>query len=233
MDEINEIAARKGIVVLEDAAHAIGATYKGRAIGSISRLTAFSFQAIKHLTTGDGGALACTTEDDERLAKKLRWFGIDRADSPVNTLGEREYDLTELGYKYHMNNLGAALGLGNLEDLETRLTSRNRIVERLRSGLKGTPGLALLSRSSDRQSADWLFIVLVERRESFVERMKERGIPVTVVHNRIDHNTLFGGLRKDLFAMADFDSRQISLPCHEQLRDEDVDAIIAAVKAGW
>ena len=111
LDEINAIADRYDLAVIEDAAHALGATYKGHPIGAISRFTAFSFQAIKHLTTGDGGALCCTDETDSRASVVRRWFGIDRATSQPSILGEREYDITDIGYKYHMNDVAAALGL--------------------------------------------------------------------------------------------------------------------------
>lgn len=92
MTEIGEIAAKYGIPVIEDAAHALGAVYKDSPIGAISELTCFSFQAIKHLTTGDGGGLAIANEAMVSVAKKLRWFGIDRAASPMSELGERIYD---------------------------------------------------------------------------------------------------------------------------------------------
>src|SRR5262249_26246828 len=121
LDEINEIAAEHDLAVLEDAAQAIGATYRGRPIGAISRFTAFSFQAGKLLTTGDGGALCCLDEDDSRWAFKQRWLGIDRVNDKPDLLGERVYDLDRVGYKYHMNDVAAAIGLGNLESFPQRL----------------------------------------------------------------------------------------------------------------
>jgi len=110
MIEIREIANEYGIPVIEDAAHALGASYKNTPIGAISEITCFSFQAIKHLTTGDGGGLAITDEKMMKVAKKLRWFGIDRASSPMDFLGERIYDADQIGFKYHMNDYAAALG---------------------------------------------------------------------------------------------------------------------------
>ena len=93
LDEIQAVAAEDDLAVIEDAAHALGATYKGKPIGAISRFTAFSFQAIKHLTTGDGGALCCGRAADARQAFVRRWFGIDRGNSQPSVLGERIYDI--------------------------------------------------------------------------------------------------------------------------------------------
>jgi perosamine synthetase len=97
MDEVNALAEEHGLVVIEDAAHAVGATYRGRPIGAVSRFTAFSFQAIKHLTTGDGGALCCRRAEDARAARARRWFGIDREASEPSELGERIYDIDATG----------------------------------------------------------------------------------------------------------------------------------------
>ena len=111
MDEIAAIAQEDDVAVVEDAAHALGATYKGKPVGTLSRFTAFSFQAIKHLTTGDGGALCCQREEDHQAARRRRWFGIDRERDQPSILGERVYDLNEIGFKYHMNDVAAAVGL--------------------------------------------------------------------------------------------------------------------------
>ncbi|MCR4336256.1 MAG: aminotransferase class I/II-fold pyridoxal phosphate-dependent enzyme, partial [Candidatus Omnitrophica bacterium] len=100
MDEIHSLARRHNLMVIEDAAHAIGATYKGRPIGSISPMTCFSFQAIKHVTGGDGGMLSLLNEENKIFASRLRWFGIDRDQRKPTLLGEHEWDVTQLGYKY-------------------------------------------------------------------------------------------------------------------------------------
>lgn len=233
MDEINAVAARHGLAVIEDAAHALGATYRGRPVGALSRFTAFSFQAIKHLTTGDGGALCCASPADARAAFTRRWFGIDRANAQPSILGERVYDIDAVGFKYHMNDLAAAVGLGNLEDFPARLARRQAIGARYRAELARVPGLSLLKVDADRTHAYWLFTVRVERREDFIRKLAAAGIPASVVHLRIDHNSLFGGLRDDLPGQAEFDASQVALPVHEGLSDADVGRIIAAVRAGW
>lgn len=233
MDEINSIGEEYNIAVIEDAAHALGATYKGKPIGSISRFTAFSFQAIKHLTTGDGGALCCLNEKDYNNAINRRWFGIDRANSKPSILGEREYDIDAVGYKYHMNNLAAAVGLENLENFPENLKRRREIASRYRDELKNVPGLKLLSYRNNRESAYWLFTLLVERRVGFIEKLRERGIPSSVVHLRIDHNSVFGGITPDLPNQEKFNEDQVAIPVHSGLSDEEVGQIINCIKRGW
>jgi perosamine synthetase len=233
MDEINTIAAENGMLVVEDAAHALGATYKGRPIGAISRFTALSFQAIKHLTTGDGGALCCLDAEDADRARTCRWFGIDRAGSKPSILGEREYDISEVGFKYHMNDLAASVGLGNLEDFAQRLARRQQVGAFYREQLANVPGLKLLRSDKDRTHAYWLFTVLVERREDFIRALASRGIPASVVHLRIDHNTIFGGIREDLPGQSEFNQRQVSLPVHEALKEADVERVARTIREGW
>jgi perosamine synthetase len=233
MDEINKGAARHGVCVIEDAAHALGATYRGRPIGTISRFTAFSFQAVKHLTTGDGGALCCTEEGDARAATIRRWFGIDRENSKPSILGERVYDISSVGYKYHMNDLAAAVGLGNLDTFTDRLLRRQKIARLYREKLAGVPGLQLLRSTPDRTSACWLFTLLVEKREDFIRRLAESGIPASVVHLGIDHNSVFGSKRSDLPGQKLFDEKQVAIPVHEGLSEDDVHMIVNTIRGGW
>jgi perosamine synthetase len=233
MDEINAIAEEHGLFVIEDAAHALGATYKGKPIGSISDFTAFSFQAIKHLTTADGGALCCKSAEHARQAFVRRWFGIDRANSQPSILGERIYDIDAVGYKYHMNDFSAALGLGNLEDFPDRLLRRQAIANIYRQKLKDIPGLQLLKWEEDRTSAYWLFTMLVEKREDFIRKLAGKGIPASVVHLRIDHNSVFGGIREDLPGQAKFNEKQVAIPVHEGLTDQDVSTVVQKIKDGW
>jgi perosamine synthetase len=233
MDEINELAAAHGLTVIEDAAHALGASYHGKPIGAISRFTCFSFQAIKHLTTGDGGALGCLRAEDEKQARIRRWFGIDRDNSPATFLGERIYDADVVGYKYHLNDLGAAIGLGNLEVFPQTLARLREISDRYRLEFEKVSGLALLENKSDRVSACWLFTLRAERRDDFLRALQSRGVPASVFHQRIDHNSVFGGVREDLPNMRRFNNEQASVPLHAGLTDAEVETVIAAVKAGW
>ena len=233
MDEINQLAKEHNLIVIEDAAHALGAKYKGKNIGTISDFTSFSFQAIKHLTTGDGGLLTCLKESDSKFIKRLRWFDIDRENSIPSILGEREYDITNVGFKYHMNDIAASIGLGNLETIDSKLNRIQSIAKTYRESLQNIPGLKLMDYKNDRESSYWLFPMLVERRVDFINKLKDNNIPSSVVHLGIDKNTLFGGKDYSLINQRYFDDNQIHIPIHDKLSDEEIDKIIGVIKKGW
>ena len=118
------LANKYKIPLIEDAAHAVGATYKKKPIGSISDFTMFSFQAIKHITTGDGGMLFFNNKKLIDKAKRIRWFGISRENKQK---GVWENDISEVGYKYQMTDLGASLGITALNEFQKLLKHRQKI----------------------------------------------------------------------------------------------------------
>lgn len=218
--------------LVEDAAQALGATCRGRPVGGVSAdITCFSFQATKHLTTGDGGAVCCTAKWDAGRARRLRWFGMDREE--VTVMGERPSTVENVGYKYHMNDLAAAIGLGNLFGFKSRLARRQIIGARYREALQNVPGLKVPPLPPDRTHAYYAFPVLVERREDFHRVMQERGVPSSVISRRIDRHPVFGGLREDLPGTDHYDQHQINLPCHDGLTDEDVQQVVDSIRRGW
>ena len=169
----------------------------------------------------------------QTCALPICWFGIDRTDPRPSQLGARAFDIKELGYKYHMNNVAAALGLGNLEDFPARLKRRQEVAAAYCERLGDVPGLELLTRPADREHAHWLFTVRVERREDFARWLADRGIQTSVVDLGIDRNTVFAPYRRDLPAQRAFDASQISIPVHDGLSAEDVDRVVDAVRSGW
>ena len=234
MDELQVIATNNNLLLIEDAAHAIGATYKNHSIGSIGDMSCFSFQAIKHLTTGDGGALGCKSLQHYKKAMALRWFGIDRQDSVVGLLGEREYNLKEIGYKYHLNNYAAALGLANLELLQKNLERRREIAATYTSELKNVAGITFFNDKKDRESAFWLYGFHVENRDAFVNKMNLSEIPVSVVHCGIHKNIVFNhSSKKKLRGQARFNETQINIPVHNDLTNAQVEHILKIIKSGW
>ncbi len=230
MQEITAIAKEHNLKVIEDAAHALGAKYRGSLIGKISDFTCFSFQAIKQITSGDGGMLAVLKKEDEKRAKLLRWYGIDR-----EFKGDIywKYHITEIGYKYHMNDIAAAILSVQLDEFQGVLKRRREIVALYREGLNNIPGLTLLKREGDRESGDWLCTILVEKRESFIGNLLANGIESHMVHVRNDIYPIFGGKKLDLPTMNKVEPKYVSIPLHSRLTDEDVSKVIKVIKSGW
>ena len=230
MNTINSWAKENNIKVVEDAAHALGASYHSKEIGSISDFTCFSFQAIKHLTTGDGGAVCSKSIEKANEARRRRWFGLDRLNSKVSPLGERDCDVKELGYKYHLNDLGASLGLANLKHFKERLERRSQIASKYDSAFCELRGLTLFRRNdSERHSANWLYGLHAQNRDQFIIKLKEKGVPASVVHQGIDRFSIFKDFRTELPIQREFDKSQVHLPLHDGLTDEQVDWIIDSV----
>ena len=133
MDELKKIASQKKIPIVEDAAHALGATYKNKPIGSLSEFTMFSFQAIKHITTGDGGMLCIKNKKLLDKARRIRWFGIDREGKQKGTW---KNDIFEVGYKYQMTDIGASIGIESLKNFN-KICKRELIINTTNDIFKG------------------------------------------------------------------------------------------------
>ncbi len=232
MDELHAIAKEYKIPVIEDAAHAPGATYKGKKIGEISEFTMFSFQAIKHITTGDGGMLIVKDKDLVPKAERIRWFGIDRSDKQKGTW---ENDITEVGYKYQMTDISAAMGLASLHEFDEILSHRQRIFEAYKRGLKGASGIKLIgANSTDRTHAAWLCTALVEKdRIGFMRALRDKRIESSQVHFRNDRYSIFGGRRDDLPNMDAVEENYIVLPLHLKVTEANVEYICEVIKKGW
>jgi len=233
MDQIGYIADKYNLPVIEDAAHALGAMYQGLPVGCISRFTMFSLQAIKQLTTGDGGLLATLSESDYHAGRRRRWFGIDRDNRVRRPDGYSFWNQTETGYKMQMNDIAASIGLGNLAQIDWILERRRAIAQRYRAELTGTPGITLFANQDDRRSAHWLFTMHVENRQAFCHMMQSKGIEVSVVHIRNDVHDVFGPRREDLPVLDAYEQTQISIPLHNHLTDADVGRVIDAIRGGW
>ena len=218
-----------GAYVIEDAAHALCAEYKGQSIGSLSDFTCFSFQAIKHLTTGDGGLLCCLKPEDYERARRLRWFGIDRS-RPGRTWAD---DIAEPGYKFHMNDVTATLGLIQLDGLVQSVERRRAIAsvyERELSHLKFQCG------TYDCRSSYWLFTMLVESRDQFIKALGSEGIECSPVHRRNDTYTAFARstfATDELEGVDYFGERMVCIPVGQWLSDKDVDRVVATINRGW
>ena len=224
LDELKLICKKKKIFLIEDAAHSIGSIYKGKIIGQISDFTCFSFQAKKQITTGDGGMLVCKNKKHHRKAQKLKWFGIDRK-SKREYLGERIYNINEIGYKYHMNDIAALIGLENLKITKAKIKHLRLIAKAYDRELKNIKGITILKRSKNVISSYWLYTILVDDRSKFFHLLKKHKIQTSLVHRRIDRYKIFGGINNDLTGQRTFNKKHICLPIHEKVKIEDVKKI--------
>ena len=231
MSEIQRIAEEVGAVIIEDAAHALGAQYDGDYIGSLSEFTMFSFQAIKHLTTGDGGMLVARDHALSPLLKRLRWFGIDRTDKQK---GVWENDIREVGFKYQMTDISASIGLAGLEEFDSTLEIRKELYSRYVQGLAGFSDVQIVSDSDPRKvHAAWLFTILVERRMDLQRKLRELGIESGQTHYRNDRYSIFEQARGDFPGMDFADDRYLVLPLHTKVSISDVDRIVQQIRSGW
>jgi perosamine synthetase len=230
MDEINILAAEFGIPVIQDAAHALGATYNGQHIANSTAFTMYSFQAIKHLTTGDGGLLTYKDEALDKLARRLRWFGIDRTDKQK---GIWENDIREVGYKYQMTDIGAALGLAGLQEFDQTLSHRKALYSRYLNNLSDYDKLKVVHDFDKRKDhAAWLFTILVNDRQSLMNKLRSNGIESGQTHYRNDRYSIFAN--KEHFPNMDkVDNEYLVLPLHTKVELETVDRICEIIRGGW
>ena len=229
---LDKLRAGGLIKIIRDAAHSLLATANYN-INDYADFTCYSFQAIKTLTTGDGGAVSCKSLFDFERGKKLRWFGIDRDNDNIDESGERKYNLREVGYKYHMNNVAAAIGLGQIDTIQGEVDDRQYIAKSYLSYFCCTPGITVPNYVRERQSSYWLFPILVEARYALRTKLFQNGIESSVVHQGIDRNTIFGGLDDTLKGQRRLDRELLHIPIRGNLSLADFDKIIKCIREGW
>jgi dTDP-4-amino-4,6-dideoxygalactose transaminase len=230
MDEINALAKQFGIPVIEDAAHALGAKYNDQYIGQISDFTMFSFQAIKHLTTGDGGLLTFKDRDLDSLSRRLRWFGIDRTDKQK---GVWENNIVDVGYKYQMTDISAAIGLAGLEEFSETLKHRKTLYARYLENLKNVSDVFVVDDFDPRKKhAAWLFTIQVDRCKDLQMKLRANRIESGQTHYRNDRYSIFN-CSEEFPGMDAIDDKYLILPLHTKMSINDVDNICNVIKSGW
>lgn len=235
MDDISEIAEEHNLKVVEDCAHAWGSTYRNRFIGNHSDFCCFSLQAIKHFTTGDGGVLVCKNRKDHERARSLRWFGIDREHRRENKLGIADWDIIEAGYKFHMNDIAATIGLAQLPYLEELIAKRRSNAKFFSENLRETPRVQLLEASDDRQSAYWLYTIRVHDRPDFIRHLAQKGIAASIVHERNDVHSIFSNYNSaGLNALDEFSEEMVCIPVGQWVEEAERDHIVQVIREnGW
>jgi dTDP-4-amino-4,6-dideoxygalactose transaminase len=221
MDEIRDLANLYGIPVIEDAAHALGSKFNDEPIGNISDFTIFSFQAIKQLTTGDGGMLVIKNKKLIDKAKKLRWFGIHREDKQM---GIWENDIVDIGYKYQMTDIAASIGLAGIEEYSITLNKRKTLFNRYLERLKNSQFKILHSNDSKYENSYWLCTIIVDDYKKLQVYLRDHKIESAQTHYRNDRYSIFNNTLK--FPNMDFiDDKYLILPLHTKMSLNDVDYI--------
>lgn len=236
-----DFVRRCGTKLIVDAAHAFDARYQGTPIHEWADYTCYSFQAIKHFTCGDGGALVCADRDDHLKAKALKWFGIDRdkaKDAAGDWRGKQwDVDIEEIGYKFNMNNVSAAIGLSQLPHIDRNIIAHRHNAALYDTLFAGCPWLKHARRPEGGQSSFWVYTVRLDpsrcplSRDEVIARLNACGIMAGVVHVPNDEYTCYRseGVPRALPGLRRFSENQLSLPCGWWLDAGDIEHISQVV----
>lgn len=227
MDEFNKISKEFNIPIIEDAAHALGSCYNGNPIGSNSEYTCFSFQAIKHMTTVDGGMLTLKNKDACERARKLRWFGLDKKVSRLQN------DITIPGYKYHMNNVNATVGLVQLRHIKDIVKTHICNGKFYDKAFSDIPGIKLIPYYKNTEPSYWLYTMKVENRGDFIKLLASEGIESSKLHLRNDKHSIFAESKCYLPSLDEFYEQFVHIPCGWWVTNEDRERIVSVIKRGW
>jgi dTDP-4-amino-4,6-dideoxygalactose transaminase len=217
--------------VIEDGAHSFGSLYKNQHIGTHGNLTMYSLQAIKHITSIDGGLLISPNRELYKRANLCRWYGIDRNDNRKDFRCEANID--EWGFKFHMNDVCATVGIENLKHVEDILSKHRSNANYYDKSLNNVPGVKLLKREEGFDSAFWIYSMLVDDRPGFYAWMKECGIAVSQVHERNDKHTCVKEFRSGLPTLDSIIGNIVSIPVGWWVSKEEREYISDCIKKGW
>ena len=230
--EIREIAAEHNLVIIEDAAHACGSAYWGKNIGAADNIACFSFAAIKNLSTGDGGMI--TTNDDafnERL-RRLRWTGISSSTFARASRDHYKWDygVDELGYKFHMTDISAALGLVQLKKLERGNARRNEIFQQYNQGLAPISWLQTPIHKPGIRSSCHNYTMKVDAdREALIQHLGRQGISAGVHYKPLYLHRVFQHIQASCPTADRLWPKLLTLPMYPAMSDADVQQVIDAV----
>lgn len=224
MAGVMKVARRHNIPVIEDCAHAVGARSAGKPVGSYGDFAIFSFQAIKHMTTVDGGLLAFRDEALKGEIKRFRWFGMDKG------VARTSLDVSSVGWKYNMSNVTATIGLCQLDEIDRRIAAHidnGRYFDRAFAGMRHVTPAHFLA---DDQPSYWLYTLLCDNSDVVEKALQEQGIAASKLHRRNDLHSLFARSQRSLPGADEFARRYLHLPAGWWVTAEDRDRIISIVE---
>tara|TARA_B100000941_G_scaffold276927_1_gene240004 strand:- start:1572 stop:2729 length:1158 start_codon:yes stop_codon:yes gene_type:complete len=216
-------------VIIEDCAHAFGSKFNDKLIGSFSNISTFSFQAIKHLTSVDGGCVIFNDQDDFERSKLLRWYGIDRNENRKDF--RCEADISEIGFKFHMNDVNASIGLANLEPvvndlLPIHISNGNFYNDKL----KNIQGVELMDYTSQLEIPYWIYTIKVKNRQEFMKYMDKKNIVTSRVHERNDIHSAVSKYVESLPNLDKLIDEMVCIPVGWWVSEESRDYIVKCIK---
>jgi UDP-4-amino-4,6-dideoxy-N-acetyl-beta-L-altrosamine transaminase len=233
MDAIMAIAKKHNLIVIEDAAHALGADYKGKKIGSIADMTTFSFHPVKHITTGEGGMIVT---NDEKLYQRLVLFrshGITRDETLLlHEEGAWYYEQLGLGYNYRITDIQCALGVSQLRRLDDFVARRRELVERYQKAFQNVEGIVTPTLQEGCNSSWHLYVIQVQERRKVFDRLRRAGIGVNVHYIPVYKHPYY---QRNGYQMVKCENAEklyehiISLPLYPDLTEEQQDYVIEKV----
>jgi len=233
MDALTAEAKARGVMVVDDAAHAFGSKYHGRSVGQLADMSCFSFDPIKNITCGEGGAV--TTDDDDLAARMIpkRILGIDN-DTWARYRNERRwvYQVVTPGFRYHLSNINAAIGLAQLKRFDEYRSRKREIVRRYDDAFRAIEGLAVIDHNlEDTFPFFYIIRVLSDRRDPMADHLKDRGV-ATGVHYIPNHlHPLFSDQTRSLPRTERLYREILTLPLYYEMSDGDIETVIASVRA--
>ena len=233
MDSLMEIHDKTGIRIIEDAAHAFGSEYKGKKIGSFGDITCFSFDSIKVITCGDGGAIVTNDDIVEDIAKKKRLLGIDRKTMVVKDWKKRSwvYDVTTPGYRNHLGNINAAIGLAQIKKVESFIKRRREICDLYDSELKGVKGIQCMP-GGYHEITPFMYVIRVknDRRNQLKDYLMEHDIESGISYIPCHSFSLFKEEGVKLPVTEEIYKEILCLPIHPELKDADIKMVCDCIK---
>ena len=237
---LEEAKTRLGFkpMVVEDCAHSFGSKFNGKRLGNHGNICVFSLQAIKQLTTGDGGIITLPHDTLFERAKLLRWFGINRDKRNYKSKDFRlENDISEYGYKYHMNDINATMGIHNLKHIDRLNDTALDNALYYNKELSNIKGLQLLSIPAKVTPVFWLYTVFIKSnnntdnlKQAFMKYMKDAGIMTSQVHNRNDTNSCVKDFKTDLPNLDVMENEMVCIPVGWWVTNDDRAYIVDTIR---
>jgi len=232
MKEINEIAEQYNLTIIEDAAHACGSEYEKKKIGS-SNLTCFSFAAIKNLSTGDGGMIVTNNDQYNEQLRKTRWLGISKSTFSRQSKDHYkwDYEINNLGYKFHMNDISAAIGLVQLKKLDNSNQLRNNIFKRYNEAFASIDWITTPIHKHNIKSSCHNYTIKVDKdREEIIKQLSNNNISAGVHYKPLYLHKIFSGINVNCPTTDSLWKKLLTLPMYPSMTEQDVDKVIDNVK---